>query len=144
MLCSNPCNSPSKALNRAEHTAQEMVLAVDVLVIAATVGAGIFNSSNAISTARAAPLTVTDPTADRTITFPNETFTIASFANIVTADGDGSTVDFTVNGNPGNENQIFVFINGVCQNPAADYSLSGTTLTLATAPISGDKVVIRY
>tara|TARA_B100000963_G_C22582725_1_gene651621 strand:- start:986 stop:1477 length:492 start_codon:yes stop_codon:yes gene_type:complete len=89
-------------------------------------------------------VTVTDPTADRTITLPDESFTVASYKNLVTANGDGSTTTVTVSGNPGSANQLFVFLNGVSQLPGTDYSLSGTTLTFSTAPESGDKIVIRY
>ena len=32
-------------------------------------------------------LTVTDPTADRTVTLPNETFKLSSYANKATLDG---------------------------------------------------------
>ena len=38
---------------------------------------------------------------------------------------------------------VLVFENGVCQQPTADYSVSGTTLTFGTAPANGVKIVIR-
>ena len=55
---------------------------------------------------------VVDPTADRTITFPNETFKVNSYANKATLAGDGSTTTITV-GTGYNINQFFVTINGV-------------------------------
>ena len=39
---------------------------------------------------------------------------------------------------------ILVFVNGVCLVPTDDYTISGTTLTYATAPANGAEVVIRY
>ena len=50
--------------------------------------------------------------------------------------GDGSTDAFTLSSNPGNENNVLVYIDGVYQQKT-DYSVSGTTLTMDTAPGSG-------
>ena len=86
---------------------------------------------------------VVDPTADRTITFPNETFKVNSYANKATLDGDGSTTTVTV-GTGYNINQFFVTINGVDQEPTEDFTYSGSTITLDAAPGSGDRVVVRY
>tara|TARA_Y100000114_G_scaffold43559_1_gene39037 strand:- start:4306 stop:5625 length:1320 start_codon:yes stop_codon:yes gene_type:complete len=88
-------------------------------------------------------LTVVNPTADRTISLPNETFKINSYANKAVLDGDGSTTTITV-GSGYNVNQFFVTINGVDQEPTEDFTYSGTTITLDAAPGSGDRVVIRY
>ena len=88
-------------------------------------------------------LAVTDPTADRTITLPDETFKVSSLANKATLDGDGSTTTITV-GSGYNVNQFLVTINGIVQEPTEDYTYSGTTLTLGTAPVSGERVVVRY
>ena len=88
-------------------------------------------------------LTVEDPTADRTITLPNESFKIASFENMVVANGDNSTVNFTV-ATGYHLNQFLVTLNGVIQEPTADFTYSGATLTMGTAPITGDRLTIRY
>ena len=88
-------------------------------------------------------VTVVNPTADRTITLPNETFKLNSYANKAVLDGDGSTTTITV-GSGYNVNQFFVTINGVDQEPTEDFTYSGTTITLDAAPASGDRVVIRY
>ncbi len=88
-------------------------------------------------------LTVVDPTADRTITLPNESFKIASFENMVVANGDNSTVNFTV-ATGYHLNQFLVTLNGVIQEPTADFTYSGATLTMGTAPITGDRLTIRY
>ena len=62
--------------------------------------------------------------------------------NTRTATGDGSTTAFTVT-NGQTVHNVLVFENGVCQQPTADYSISGTTLTFEEAPASGVKIVIR-
>ena len=50
--------------------------------------------------------------------------------------GNGSTVAFTLSGDPGTENNTQVFVGGVYQEKDT-YSVSGTTLTFSTAPPSG-------
>src|SRR5210317_2363694 len=50
--------------------------------------------------------------------------------------GDGSTVAFTLSRSIDDENNTFVFINGVYQDKST-YSISGTTLTFSTAPQNG-------
>ena len=88
-------------------------------------------------------LTVTDPTADRTITFPNETFKVASFANKATLDGNGSATTISVAAGY-DVDQFLVTINGVMQEATEDFTYSGSTITLDAAPASGDRVVVRY
>ena len=73
----------------------------------------------------------------------NETFKVNSYANKATLAGDGSTTTITV-GTGYNINQFFVTINGVDQEPTEDFTYSGSTITLDAAPISGDRVVVRY
>ena len=50
--------------------------------------------------------------------------------------GDGSTTAFTVSTAPVSENNLLVYIDGVYQQKT-DYTTSGTTLTMDTAPASG-------
>ena len=50
--------------------------------------------------------------------------------------GDGSTVAFTVTTAPVSENNLLVYIDGVYQQKT-DYTTSGTTLTMDTAPGNG-------
>ena len=88
-------------------------------------------------------LTVTDPTADRTITFPNETFKVASYANKATLDGNGSATTISVAAGY-DVDQFLVSINGVLQEATEDFTYSGSTITLDAAPASGDRVVVRY
>ena len=39
---------------------------------------------------------------------------------------------------------ILVFVNGICLVPTDDYTISGTTLTFATAPSNTAEIVFRY
>jgi hypothetical protein len=76
-------------------------------------------------------------------TLSNKTIGIGQLTtNTRTATGDGSTTAFTVT-NGHTVHNVLVFENGVCQQPTADYTISGTTLTFDTAPASGVKIVIR-
>jgi len=76
-------------------------------------------------------------------TLTNKTVGVTQLTtNTRTATGDGSTTGFTVT-NGATVHNVLVFENGVCQQPTADYSISGTTLTFDTAPASGVKIVIR-
>ena len=59
-----------------------------------------------------------------------------------TATGDGSTTGFTVTSGV-TVNTALVFLNGVCQVPTTDYTVSSTTLTFTTAPVSADAIQIR-
>jgi len=56
--------------------------------------------------------------------------------------GDGSTTDFTVTDGQTVDN-VLVFLNGVFQRPTTDYTISGTTLTFGTAPVSADVITIK-
>jgi len=59
-----------------------------------------------------------------------------------TATGDGSTATVTVTNGTAVDN-VIVYVNGLVQQPTADYTISGTTLTFGTAPAASDKIVIR-
>tara|TARA_R100001510_G_C7617278_1_gene179077 strand:+ start:524 stop:1120 length:597 start_codon:yes stop_codon:yes gene_type:complete len=56
--------------------------------------------------------------------------------------GDGSTTTFTVTDGSTVSNTIVVN-EGLTLLPTTDYTISGTTLTLTTAPSAGDKIDIR-
>jgi len=62
--------------------------------------------------------------------------------NTRTGTGDGSTTTFTVTSGA-TVDDVIVTENGVVQAPTSDYTISGTTLTFATAPGSGVNIVIR-
>ena len=58
--------------------------------------------------------------------------------------GNGSSVDFTMAGDPLDEKNTQVYLNGVYQEKST-YSISGTTLTFSTAPANLTSIeVIRY
>ena len=59
-----------------------------------------------------------------------------------TGTGDGSTRAFTVTSGCAVAD-VLVFINGVAQAATSDYTISGTTLTFAVAPIAADAIIIR-
>ena len=56
--------------------------------------------------------------------------------------GDGSTAAFTVTSGVTADN-ILVIVEGLVMLPGTDYTVSGTTCTLTTAPSPGDKIDIR-
>jgi hypothetical protein len=49
---------------------------------------------------------------------------------------NGSNVTFTLASTP-TSNSLSLYLNGVLQTPNVDYTLSGTTITFTTAPVSG-------
>ena len=57
--------------------------------------------------------------------------------------GDGSTVAFTINSGRAVAN-VLVIVNGVVLVPTTDYTISGTTLTFATAPAAAAEIQFRY
>ena len=61
------------------------------------------------------------------------------------ANCNGSTVAFTLGSSPVT-NSVQVFLNGLLQQAGSgkDYTLAGTTVTFATAPASGDILLIHY
>ena len=59
------------------------------------------------------------------------------------ATGDGSTVAFTINSGRAVAN-VLVIVNGVVLVPTTDYTISGTTLTFATAPGASAEIQFRY
>jgi len=61
--------------------------------------------------------------------------------NVRTNTGDGSTTGFTVTQGM-TESKVIVTVNGLIQEPSTDYTISGTTLTMGTAPNSSDDVNI--
>ena len=58
--------------------------------------------------------------------------------------GDGSNTTITLNTNDRTVDNVLVFVNGICLVPTDDYTISGTTLTFATAPANNAEIVIRY
>jgi hypothetical protein len=99
------------------------------------------------------------PTTDYTISSTTLTFVTApaSSAEIVvrylalggggysndTGTGDGSTTTLTIDSGRTVED-IIVTVNGVTLVPVTDYTISGTTLTFATAPALSAEISVRY
>ena len=65
-------------------------------------------------------------------TYTNGTFT-----------GDGSTTTITIDSGRSVED-VIVSVNGVVFVPTDDYTISGTTLTFATAPVASAEISVRY
>ena len=59
------------------------------------------------------------------------------------ATGDGSTVAFTINSGRAVAD-VLVIVNGVTLVPTTDYTISSTSLTFTTAPVSGAEIQFRY
>ena len=57
--------------------------------------------------------------------------------------GDGSTTAFTINSGRAVAD-VLVIVNGIVLVPTADYTISGTTLTFATAPSASAEIQFRY
>ena len=78
-----------------------------------------------------------------TQTLTNKTIGVGQLScNTRAYTGDGSTVAYTVTSGATVDN-VLVFLNGVFQRPTTDYSVSGTTLTFGTAPVSADNILIK-
>jgi hypothetical protein len=60
-----------------------------------------------------------------------------------TATGDNSTTDFTISSGRAVDD-VLVYVNGFLLTPTTDYTISGTTLSFATAPASSAEIVFRY
>jgi hypothetical protein len=57
--------------------------------------------------------------------------------------GDGSTVAFTLSGTPSSVHLLSVKQNGKLLAPVDDFTVSGSTLTMDTAPPSNSKVIVK-
>jgi|TARA_B110000858_G_C17758871_1_gene453481 hypothetical protein len=84
----------------------------------------------------------------KTVTLPNASVTSTHVSQHLshskdTATGDGSDVTFTIAANRTVED-VLIFVNGICLVPTDDYTISGTTLTFATAPGNGAEIQFRY
>jgi len=60
-----------------------------------------------------------------------------------TGTGDGSTVTLTINSGR-TVDDVIVDVNGIILTPTDDYTISSTTLTFATAPVSGAEITVKY
>ena len=83
----------------------------------------------------------TSASALRKVTKTN--FSPALTYTVGTGTGDGSTTVFTINSGRAVAD-ILVIVNGVTLVPTTDYTISGTNLTFATAPVSDAEIQFRY
>ena len=58
-----------------------------------------------------------------------------------TMTGDGSTTTLTLSRDPGTQNNVEIYMDGVLQTPGVEYTLSGKVVTFTTAPETGLNVV---
>ena len=58
-----------------------------------------------------------------------------------TMTGDGSDTTLTLSDTPGSVNNVLLFIDGIKQTPATNYTVIGNALTFTTAPAAGTSVV---
>lgn len=56
---------------------------------------------------------------------------------------DGTNADFTIS-QAAYAGTLEVYLNGVLQDPSDDYTESGTTITMVTAPLVDDKVRVKF
>ena len=95
------------------------------------------SATDTLTFAAGSNMTITTNASSDTITFASSgsggsssSFTKNTFT------GDGSDTTFTLSTSMSNEDNLIVFIDGVYQADNV-YSVSGTTLTFATAPVNG-------
>ena len=61
-----------------------------------------------------------------------------------TGDGSDTTPIAILSRSVPSAQSIMVMLNGVTQVPVTDYSVSGTTLTFATAPANGENILVYF
>ena len=66
-----------------------------------------------------------------------------SVSSTDTFTGDGSDVTFTLSGTPSSVHLLAVKKNGLKLQPVDDFTVSGTTLTMVTAPAAGASIVAK-
>jgi hypothetical protein len=72
--------------------------------------------------------------------FPRRSFVGSS--TLQTFTGDGTTTAFTLS-SAQTQNEVFLFVDDVAQVPGVDFTVSGTTLTFATAPANNAEIIAR-
>jgi hypothetical protein len=87
--------------------------------------------------ANGAGITITTNAGTDTLTIAQSAITKQSLA------GNGSNTIFTLSTST-TEDDLFVFVDGTYFHPTDDYTVSGTTITFASAPINSAEIRIRY
>ena len=68
----------------------------------------------------------------------------SDYYNADTFTAGSNQTAYTLTTDPGSPYAITVYVANVWQKPVTNYTVSGTTLTLATAPTAGLEVYVRY
>ena len=110
------------------------------------IGSGTITGQTATTASAAADVFLTyDASADalRKMTKANFAPAVTLSYSSGTATGDGSTTGFTINSGRAVAD-VLTIVNGVVLVPTTDYTISGTTLTFATAPAASAEIQFRY
>jgi hypothetical protein len=57
---------------------------------------------------------------------------------------NGSNTAFTLSTAPREPDVVQVYLNGIRQRKTTDYSISGTTITFVSAPVTDQSVYVEY
>jgi len=57
---------------------------------------------------------------------------------------NGSNVTFTLANTPVSSSSVKLYLNGIFQRQGTDYTISSATITMATAPVSGQVLDANY
>jgi len=57
---------------------------------------------------------------------------------------NASTTDFALSYSPAEANNIIVYVDNIMQEPTQNFTLSGSTMTLTSAPHSGARVIVMH
>ena len=68
----------------------------------------------------------------------------SDYYNATTFTAGASQTVYTLSVDPGSPYAITVYVSGVWQKPVTNYSVVGTTMTLASPPTTGAEVYVRY
>ena len=61
---------------------------------------------------------------------------------VYTNTGDNTTTSFALGWDPGSQNGLVVFLDGVNQKPGTDFSVSGSNIIFSPAPATGVSIVV--
>ena len=116
-----------------------------------TAWVGVGGGGASVTSTSTAPVSPTNgdmwhnTTNNKLYVYYNAEWTAMKSGSIVSTNdvftGNGSQVNFTLSSAPTNEDHTLVAVGGVVQEKST-YSISGTTLTLSEAPISGDSIEV--
>ena len=100
-------------------------------------------ATDTLTLAAGSNITLTTDAATDTITIASTASGGGGSVSVVTTQhtGDGSTQGFALDSTPGDNDAVQVYLNGVYQiKDAANYSISGSTLTFVDAPVTGTDI----